>query len=58
MIGYERFMYRPMQVHLIPVIAMVPREVTLAGYRVTVLTANGVTYARTSLLIFIVFGLK
>ncbi len=50
-IGYDKLVYNPLQVCLSPVVTVLPRHVTLGGTKVTVFTANGVSLARTALVV-------
>ncbi len=54
----DKLMYSPLQKHLTPLVARVPREVGVGGRKLTLLTANRVTYARTSLLFIVAACLK
>ncbi len=51
-------MYTPLQIHLSPYMALVPRTIRIGDKDVTIFTANIVTYSRTLLIIPIAWCLK
>lgn len=55
---YDLYMYTPLQIHLSPSMARIPRFVRLGDQVVTVFNANIVTYSRTLLIIPIAWCLK
>ena len=55
---YERYVYNPLQRYLSPVIVCIPRCIMLSGHSVTIFTANGVTLARTILIVPVALCLK
>lgn len=56
--GYDKYVYNPLQEWLSPLVQRVPREVTVGEVKVTVFTANIVSWARTVLVIPIAFCLR
>ncbi|XP_059173639.1 uncharacterized protein LOC131954125 [Physella acuta] len=55
---YDAYMYSPLQTALWPVVARLPRSVSIDGHKVDVFTANIVSWSRTLLVIPIAFTLK
>ncbi|CAF0851603.1 unnamed protein product [Adineta steineri] len=55
---YDLYMYTPLQVHLSPYVARIPRFIRINNKSVTVFNANIVTYSRTLLIIPIAWCLK
>ncbi|CAF4305057.1 unnamed protein product, partial [Adineta steineri] len=55
---YDLYMYTPLQYHLSPYMARIPRCVRIGNKTVTVFNANIVTYSRTLLIIPIAWLLK
>lgn len=55
---YDAYCYSPLQTTLSPLVAKVPREVDIKGVKVTVFTANIVSWSRTILIIPIAWCLK
>jgi len=55
---YDAYCYSPLQTALSPVVAMIPRWVDVRGQKVTVFTANIVSWSRTALVIPIAWFLK
>jgi hypothetical protein len=51
-------MYTPLQIHLSPYMARVPRTIHIGDKDITVFNANIVTYSRTLLIIPIAWCLK
>jgi hypothetical protein len=51
-------MYTPLQIHLSPYMARIPRFIQMRNQTVTVFNANIVTYSRTLLIIPIAWCLK
>ncbi|KAK7114779.1 uncharacterized protein [Littorina saxatilis] len=56
--GYDKYVYNPLQASLSPLVQRVPREVMVGERKVTVFTANIVSWARTVLVIPIACCLK
>ncbi|XP_076449279.1 uncharacterized protein LOC143285749 isoform X2 [Babylonia areolata] len=56
--GYDKYIYNPLQAWLSPLVQRVPREVKVGEVKVTVFTANIVSWARTVLVIPIACCLK
>ncbi len=57
-IGYEKLLYIPLQTCLLPVVTIVPRQIVIKKQKVTIFTANGVTLARTALIMPVAFCLR
>ncbi|UJR13267.1 hypothetical protein I4U23_000287 [Adineta vaga] len=55
---YDLYMYTPLQIHLSPYMARIPRFIQIADKTITVFNANIVTYSRTLLIIPIAWCLK
>ncbi|CAF1157633.1 unnamed protein product [Adineta ricciae] len=55
---YDLYMYTPLQIHLSPYMARIPRFVQIADRTITIFNANIVTYSRTLLIIPIAWCLK
>ncbi|CAF0772270.1 unnamed protein product [Rotaria sordida] len=55
---YDRYMYTPLQIHLSPYMARIPRFIRIGDKTVTVFNANIVTYSRTLLIIPIAWCIK
>ena len=55
---YDKYVYNPLQNWLSPLVQRVPREVKVGDRKVTVFTANIVSWARTALVIPIACCLK
>ncbi|CAF2951845.1 unnamed protein product [Rotaria sp. Silwood2] len=55
---YDLYMYTPLQVHLSPYMARIPRFIRIGDKTITVFNANIVTYSRTLLIIPIAWCLK
>ena len=51
-------MYTPLQIHLSPSMARIPRFIQIQNKTITVFTANLITYARTLLIVPIAWCLK
>jgi hypothetical protein len=51
-------MYTPLQIHLSPYMACIPRSIRIGDKNLTVFNANIVTYSRTLLIIPIAWCLK
>ncbi len=56
--GYDKVLYSPLQACLLPVVTIVPRQIVIEGRKVTIFTANGVTLARTALVVPVAFCLR
>ncbi|CAF3508005.1 unnamed protein product [Rotaria sp. Silwood1] len=55
---YDLYIYTPLQIHLSPYMARIPRFIRIGDKTVTVFNANIVTYSRTLLIIPIAWCLK
>ena len=55
---YDLYVYTPLQIHLSPLIARIPRFISFGNQTVTIFNANIVTYSRTLLIIPISWLLK